>query len=388
MRKRILSKHLNELATKYPVLTITGPRQSGKTTLCRATFPNYDYVTFEEIDRREQASLDPRGFLEQFKKGVILDEIQRAPSLVSYIQGVVDRDNIPGRFVLTGSQQFEVTNHINQSLAGRTAVLRLLPFSIEEAYGVDVPDVFEVIHRGFYPRIYDANLEPTQALSSYVSTYVERDIRTLAAIRDLSTFERFLKLCAANVGQLLNYSRLASDCGIDQKTVKYWLSLLEASYIIFQINPHFQNLRKRLTKMSKLYFYDVGLAAFFLGIRTAEHVSVHHMRGALFENLVIADILKQRLHNAQTNNLFFFRDHVGKEVDLLLDEQPWVIPIEIKLGNTFNKEFLVGLDSYKKLNPEGVKKSYLLYGGNQGFDVGDTCVKSWKDFGTGFSFKD
>lgn len=381
MIKRIIADKFLELSKKYPVCTITGPRQSGKTTLCRSLFPKLAYVNLENHDVRRFAVLDPRGFLAKYNDGVILDEIQRAPELPSYIQSMVDENDTPGRFVLTGSEQFEVTNTINQSLAGRTTVLRLLPFSMQELYAETKPPLInKLLYKGFYPRVHDKDLNPTEAMSSYVATYIERDIRSIANLKDLVAFEQFLGICAANVGQLINYSRFANDCGVDQKTVQYWLSLLEASYIIFRLPPHFRNFRKRITKSNKLYFYDTGLACYFLRIFDASHLEEHPLKGALFENFVVADLLKQRYNAARSNNLFFFRDHVGNEVDVILDYGSKVIPVEIKLAKTLTPGFFKGLSYYQKLDESRSRTPTLIYGGDEDTKMYNAQVFSYRSF--------
>lgn len=384
--KRLLSSSLVRLAKQYPVITLTGPRQSGKTTLCRNEFATYNYVSLEDLSMRNFAIDDPRGFLSPFKHGVILDEIQRAPELLSYIQVIVDEKQLSGQFILTGSQQFEVTQSINQSLAGRTAILRLLPFSYNEIYSFhDHPDLNHLLYQGFYPRIYDKQLNPTEALSFYLSTYVERDLRNLMNIKNLSVFEKFLKLCATQIGRLTNYSRLANDCGITQNTVKDWLSILEASYIIFQLPPHFENFRKRLTKSSKLYFYDVGLAAYLLGINNPDHVQNHPLRGELFENFVVTEFLKNRYNHVENNNLYFFRDHVGNEVDLILDYGSELVSIEIKSGSTISTEYFKGLQYYQQLSGAKNKKCIVVYAGEQSIQYKNVNIYSCFDLQTLFN---
>lgn len=362
MKYRVLEPHLIRLANQYPVVTITGPRQSGKTTLCRKVFPKHAYINLEDLETRYQAQQDPKGFLKQYSDGVILDEIQRVPSLTSYIQVLVDEETHPGKFILTGSQQFEISNTVNQSLAGRTALLKLLPFSYQELYGSTKVPIDVMLYAGFYPRIHDRHLNPSEALSFYLATYVERDIRALANIKDLAAFERFLKLCAANIGQLINFSNLGNDCGVDQKTVQHWLTLLEASYIVFQLQPHYQNFRKRLTKSSKLYFYDTGLAAYLLGVSSAKQLQHHPARGNLFENFVILEFLKNRFNTIKDKNLYFFRDQTGNEIDLILDYGNHYIPIEIKSSQTINQSFFKGLTFYEEL--AGAQEKYLIYGGD------------------------
>ncbi|PCI38982.1 MAG: AAA family ATPase [Thiotrichales bacterium] len=366
MRERQITPHFKRLATQYPVITLTGPRQSGKTTLCKHVFPQYDYVNLEDPSVRLYANEDPKAFLGQFKNGVILDEIQRAPDLTSYIQVIVDEKQTPGQFILTGSQQFEVTHTINQSLAGRTALLKLLPLSYEEAYdNQGVTSLDDVLYKGFYPRIFDKNLPPTEALSFYLNTYIERDLRDMAQIRDLLTFQRFLKLCATQVGQLLNCAHLANDCGVSQNTIKFWLSLLEASYIIYFIQPHYHRFRKRLTKSPKLYFYDVGLASYLLGITNSSHIASHPSRGHLFENFIVTEFIKNCFNNVQEKNTYFFRDHVGNEVDLILDYGTELVSVEIKSSQTINSSAFQGLGFYKKLAKTQNTKQLLIYAGNE-----------------------
>ncbi len=364
---RTIENFLIDLAGKYPVVTITGPRQSGKTTLCRKVFAHKPYANLESPDTRQFAIDDPKGFLAQFPDGAIFDEIQRAPDLVSYLQPMVDEDQREGRFILTGSQQFEVSNTINQSLAGRSALVKLLPFTTEEIQStLSLPDVDSLLYYGFYPRIWDKQLNPTQALGDYFETYIERDLRQLITIKDLNLFQRFIKLCAGRTGQLLNVNSLANDAGISHTTARNWLSLLEASYIIFLLQPYHRNISKRLVKSPKLYFYDVGLAAFLLGIENEKQISRDPLRGSLFENMVIAEALKYRFNSGKKSNLYFYRDSKGNEVDLLLVNGPDFFPIEIKAGMTITRDYFKGLNHLTKLFPERIPAgSGLVYGGNQ-----------------------
>lgn len=364
---RTIEKKLQSLADTYPVITITGPRQSGKTTLCRKAFPHKQYANLESPDIRQFALDDPKGFLSQYPDGAILDEIQRAPDLISYLQPIVDEDDRDGLFILTGSQQFEVTNTINQSLAGRTALIKLLPFSVQEIQSFfTLPDTDGMLYKGFYPRIWDKNLNPTQALGDYFETYIERDLRQLITIKDLHLFQRFIKLCAGRVGQLLNVNSLANDTGISHTTAGNWLSLLEASYIIFLLQPYHRNISKRLVKSPKIYFYDIGLASFLLGIENKNQISRDPLRGNLFENLVIAEILKYRFNEGKRSNLYFYRDSKGNEVDLLIVIGPDIFPIEIKAGMTITKNFFKGLKHFSKLFPENTPwGSGLVYGGSE-----------------------
>lgn len=366
MIPRTLKPVLLELAKHYPVLTVTGPRQSGKTTLCRSTFPERPYANLESLDIREFANSDPRGFLSQYPDGAVLDEIQRVPQLLSYLQPIVDESNKPGLFILTGSQQFEVMTTINQSLAGRTAILKLLPLSIEELSDVGTEETIDkMLLTGFYPRIYDTGLTPTQALGDYVDTYVERDIRQLITIKDLALFEKFVRLCAGRVGQLLNLQSLGNDVGISHTTARSWLTLLEASFIVFLLKPWHTNLSKRQIKSPKLYFYDVGLASYLLGAENELHINRHPLKGNLFENMVIIEALKYRYNRGKRNNLYFWRDAKGNEVDLLIESGPDIIPVEIKAGATISGDYFKGLHTFASRLPTPPRKSALIYGGSE-----------------------
>jgi hypothetical protein len=365
---RTIESVLLEASRNYPVVTMTGPRQSGKTTLCRKLFSSKPYANLESPDVRQFAVDDPRGFLAQFPDGAVLDEIQRAPDIISYIQPMVDEDQREGRFILTGSQQFEVSNTVNQSLAGRSAVVKLLPFMIEEIQSAfTLPNVDGLLYKGFYPRLWDKGLNPTRALGDYFETYIERDLRQLVNIQDLHLFQRFIQLCAGRLGQLMNLNSLANETGISHTTARNWLSLLEASYIVFLLQPYHRNISKRLIKSPKLYFFDVGLAAFLLGIENEMQMSRDPLRGNLFENLVVAEALKYRYNQGKRSNLFFYRDSKGNEVDLLLVNGPDVLPIEIKAGMTITRDYFKGLNHFSKIVPkEHVPKgSGLVYGGDE-----------------------
>ena len=364
MIDRTIEPVLKELAGKYPVVTITGPRQSGKTTLCRKVFPDMAYANLERPDTRDFAAGDPKGFLGSYPDGVILDEIQRAPHLLSYIQVIVDEQGIPGRFILTGSQQFEILNTVSQSLAGRTALLKLLPLSIAELGRRHLPASLDnLILTGFYPRIYDRQLDPTQTMGDYFETYVERDMRQIAAIKDLALFEKFVRLCAGRIGQILNLQSLGNDAGVSHTTARAWVSLLEASYILFILPPWYRNISKRLTKSPKLYFYDVGLASYLLGLENERHVSRDPLRGNLFENLVVMEALKHRYNRGRKSNLHFYRDAKGNEVDLILEIGPDLFPIEIKAGETITADYFKGLKHFTKVIPDLPWGSGLIYGG-------------------------
>ncbi len=365
MITRTLTPILKSLAGQYPIVTLTGPRQSGKTTLCRNVFPNKPYINLESPDLRQFAVSDPRGFLAAYADGAILDEIQRTPLLLSYLQPLVDERPAPGQFILTGSQQFEVMTNISQSLAGRTALLKLLPFSIEELGNAGISsDIDALLLNGFYPRIYAAGLNPTQALGDYLQTYVERDIRQLINIKDLALFEKFVKLCAGRTGQLLNLQSLGNDVGVSHTTARSWLTLLEASYVVFLLQPWHTNISKRQAKTPKLYFYDVGLAAYLLGAESKLHINRHPLRGNLFENMIVIEALKYRYHRGKRSNLYFWRDSKGNEVDLLVESGPDVMPVEIKSGATISEDFFKGLQTFAGRLPH-LSISSLVYGGTE-----------------------
>ena len=355
---------MRERATQYPVVTLTGPRQSGKTTLCRAAFPEKPYINLESPDVREFVRTDPRGFLASYPDGAILDEIQRTPELPSYLQPVIDDSGAPGQFILTGSQQFEVMTNIGQSLAGRTALLKLLPLSIEELSDAEINmEIDELLLTGFYPRIYDAGLKPSQVLGDYIETYVERDIRQLISIKDLSLFQKFVRLCAGRVGQLLNLQSLGNDVGVSHTTARSWLTLLQAGYMVFLLQPWHVNIAKRQIKSPKLYFYDVGLASWLLGAEDERHVKYHPLRGNLFENLVIMEALKYRYHRGERSNLYFWRDGKGNEVDLLVEHGSDITPVEIKSGATISDDYFKGLHTFTGKLSRQPKTSALVYAG-------------------------
>ena len=363
---RLSESLLRNLAEKYPVVTITGPRQSGKTTMCRMVFPHMAYISLEEPDTREFALNDPRGFLARFPDGAILDEIQRAPDLVSYIQPEVDASDFAGKYILTGSQNLSVSNTVNQSLAGRTALLTLLPFSFTEisTHWAD-SKIDNRIYSGGYPRIFHRDLNPTQAMSDYVATYIERDVRQLSLVQDLTVFQKFMGLCGGRTGQIINYTRLSNDTGVAQPTVKEWLSLLEASYICFRLPPFFSSISKRLVKSPKLYFYDVGLAAYLMGINSPDQISTHPLRGMLFENMIVTEVMKYFFNKGQNRpGLMFYRDSNGNEVDLVIQQAADVIPLEIKSAATVNRDFFKGLKRFKS-SIDRANDGILIYGGSE-----------------------
>jgi len=365
---RELSQELLILIKEYPVVTILGPRQSGKTTLAIETLKKQEYLycNLESPENRHYAQTDPKAFLKQFSGPVILDEIQRVPELLSYIQVIVDLEKKNGRFVLTGSHQLLLREAITQSLAGRTSVLELLPFSISElqSAGIEFSSFEEYIFRGFLPRVYDQQQRPVQAYSNYFQTYVERDVRQLINLKDVALFEKFMKLLAGRVGQLFDYNSLANDVGVDAKTVKNWLSILEVSYVVFKLNPYFNNFGKRVLKSPKYYFIDVGLLCYLLGIESTTQITRDPLVGHIFENLVVIDVLKNRLNQGKTSNLYFYRDEKKNEIDLLLLQGRDFLSIEIKVASTYSKGLIENLIKFKKLNDK-VKKSFLVYTGEE-----------------------
>ena len=365
MIPRDAAKSLLRFSNHYPVMTVTGPRQSGKTTLVRATFPEKPYVSLEDPDELEAAKADPRGFLARYPDGAILDEAQKCPDIFSYLQSHVDLDGRPGRFILTGSQQFGLLSKISQSLAGRTGIIQLLPFSMAELEAANIltSDLNGLLSKGMYPPVYDRDIPPANWYAAYMMTYIERDLRQLINVRDLSTFQRFVRMCAARTGQLLNLSSLANDCGITHNTARAWFSVLEASYLVFALPPYYQNFNKRLVKTPKIYFFDTGLAAWLLGIQNPEQLSIHPMRGALFEALIVAELIKDRYNQGIAGNLYFWRDNTGNEIDVIIEAGGKMMPLEIKSGQTVTPDFFTGLQKWLKLS--GSEKGWLVYGGRQ-----------------------
>lgn len=378
---RTAQKTLEELARQFPALVITGPRQSGKTEMTKKAFPDKPYVSLEDIDTRNFAKEDPRGFLNQYKEGAIFDEVQRVPDLFSYLQGFIDENKKAGRYILTGSQQFGLMSGVTQSLAGRVAKISLLPFSYAELQreGRAPRSVEQLLFKGLYPPIYDHDYNPEIWLNNYIDTYIERDVRRLINVRDLSNFQRFLAMCAARTGQIANLSSLANDCGITHSTAKAWISVLEASYIVHLLAPHHQNFNKRLIKSPKLYFYDAGLASRLLGIENAEQLKTHAMRGALFETWVVSELLKYRFNQGKRSNLYFWRDKTGNEIDVLIDQGDKLFPIEIKSGATVTKDYFKNITWFLDIAGNNANHSALIYGGAKGQGREQTDVIGWKD---------
>ncbi len=380
---RTLKEKLRQLLQFYPVVSVTGPRQSGKTTLIRNTLSHLPYVSLENPDNRALAVDDPRLFLSNYPQGAVLDEIQRAPLLFSYIQGIVDEDE-QVKFVLSGSQNFLLSEQISQSLAGRVGILQLLPFSMLELKNADLlSDRYEeVAVRGFYPRMFDKGIPAEDFYPNYMRTYVERDVRQLTQVGNLATFSTFVKLCAGRVGQLLNMSELSNDAGIAVNTVKSWLNILEASYLVFRLYPHHKNFNKRLIKMPKLYFYDTGLLSYLLTINTPQDLFAHFARGAIFENLIITELIKSAYHQGKTPQVYFWRDHRGTEIDLLIEKGQQLIPIEIKSGVTKTMDYFKNLSYWNKLSGNAPDTSYVVYGGTETLNTKQGRLVGWQSFVT------
>lgn len=378
--KRQAEKTLREKAKQYPILAITGPRQAGKSTLAKMLFSDKPYCSLEDLDNRRFAIEDPRSFLSQFPTGAILDEVQNTPELFSYLQTLVDSQKKLGLFILTGSQQFGLVEKISQSLAGRVGYLQLLPFTLNElrAGHYELATIEDLLFSGSYPPIYDRNIPPQSWYSDYVMTYVERDVRQLVNVQDLRTFHRFLQMCAVRTGQLLNLSSLANDCGITHNTAKAWISVLEASYILFLLPPHHRNYNKRLIKSPKLYFYDTGLACLLAGIQKPEQLITHPMRGALFETWIVSELMKKRFNQGLLSNLYFWCDSQKHEVDIIIENGDQLIPIEIKSGKTITEDYFTGLKYWQDLSKQ-TQNAFLIYAGEQNQKRLGFQIISWKN---------
>ncbi|MDZ7832310.1 MAG: ATP-binding protein [Desulfobacterales bacterium] len=367
----------------FPIVTITGPRQAGKTTLARAVFPHKPYFSLEDPDIRQLVVEDPRAFLSRMPDGAVLDEVQRVPEMLSYLQTHVDKDGRTGLFLITGSQQFGLMAGITQSLAGRTAFIELLPFSVGEleAAGIRPAELDHMLFTGGYPPLYDRPLSPRFWLPAYVTAYVERDVRQLLNVQDLDAFQRFLRLCAGRSGQILNLSSLAADCGITHNTAKSWISVLEASYILFQLRPHHANFRKRLVKSPKLYFYDTGLLCWLLGIQEAQQLATHPLRGSIFETFIVSELMKIRFNRMENVGFYFWRDSNGNEIDVIADYGGKLMPIEIKAGQTLNRDFFSGLEKWMALAGNQSIAPALIYGGSEKMEHKGVKVFNWEAVG-------
>jgi hypothetical protein len=360
MIQREAEAEIRTLAMQFKAVAIVGPRQSGKTTLVRHIFGDKPYVNLENPDLRRYATDDPRGFLSDYPRGAVLDEVQRVPELFSYLQQILDESEDHGLFILTGSNNFLLQERISQSLSGRVGYLNLLPLALSEIKDTR-STVNELMYKGGYPVLHSEVAEPAKWYPNYIRTYVERDVRLIKNISDLDTFERFLRLCAGRIGQLLNMSSLAVETGVDVKTIGAWLSVLETSFVLFRLQPYHQNYNKRIVKMPKLYFYDTGLAISLLGIENSAQLALNPFRGSLFENMIIVELLKKRYNAGKSHQLFFWRDNVGNEVDLLINKGNSLLPVEIKSGQTVTDDYFKGLLFWNKITATG--GGYIIYGG-------------------------
>lgn len=379
MIDRIIQTRILSVSEKFPAIVITGPRQSGKTTLIKNVFPTYRYFSFEDPDIRLFAESDPRGFLNNAGDNFIIDEVQRIPEIFSYLQAITDNNNKVS-IILSGSQSFLLNEKISQTLAGRVAIFKLLPFSIQELIngGIMTSNVNEQMFKGFYPRLFNNNIAPMDFYPNYVETYIERDVRQLRNIGDLNNFIRFTKLCANRTGQILNISSLSNDAGISVNTAKSWLSVLEASYIIYFLHSFYKNYNKRLIKMPKMYFYDTGLVCSLLNIENSSQLENFYLKGNIFENLVVTEFVKSRLNRGLKPNLFFWRDSKGVEVDLIIEKADAEIPVEIKMTQTLSASNFKGLNYYKKIS-KNTKPGYLVYGGDENITQTDNNYIGWKN---------
>lgn len=387
MLRRQLEKILPEVSKSFPVIAIVGPRQSGKTTLCRHFFADKPYISFENPDHKERFDADPRGFLANYEAGAVFDEAQKCPDLFSYLQEVVDTSSQMGRFVLTGSQQFRLNSEISQSLAGRVASFRLLPFSFAELQdngacdgGRNAVVLDKCLIKGFYPPIHDRQPDVALWYSNYIQTYIERDVRSLLNVSDLGTFQRFIRLCAARAGQLVNFSEIGEQAGVSHNTIKSWISILEASCIVFLLKPYHTNFSKRLVKTPKLYFYDSGLLCWLLSIRDATELNLHPMRGNIFESFVISELTKNKFNRGEENNLYFWRDRNGNEIDLLIDHGIHQTPLEIKSGMTFRPEICQTIKKWESISGSP-RQPVVIYGGNESFIHQNCSIQTWREIG-------
>lgn len=380
MIARDVEEAFRGLLRGFPVVTLTGPRQSGKTTLARVIFAGRPYISLEDPDVRRMALEDPRAFLAGLPDGAVLDEVQRTPELLSYLQARVDADGRMGLFLLTGSQQFGLMSGITQSLAGRSAFIELLPFSLNELgrAGISPPSLDEMLLAGGYPPLYDRSLLPKAWFPAYVTAYVERDVRQILKVQDLEVFQRFVRLCAGRSGQILNLASLATDCGITHNTAKAWISVLEASYVLFLLRPHHENFSKRLIKSPKLYFYDTGLLCWLLGIQNAGQLASHPLRGSIFETFVVSELVKSRLNRGERAAFSFWRDSNGNEIDVVADVGTGMMPIEIKAGQTINWDFFAGLERWTALAGERAVSPALIYGGEENHERRGTRIIGWR----------
>ena len=380
MINRDISKKIIALSKKFKAVAIVGPRQSGKTTVAKMLFKDKPYVSLENLDLRNYATEDTRGFLSQFPNGAILDEVQRVPEIFSYLQEILDSSKKNGQFILTGSQNFLLQQDISQTLAGRIAYVTLLPLSVNELSEKNIlkKDINEILWRGSYPAIYSAKPDPSDWYANYIRTYVERDVRQIRNIENLAAFSKFMRICATNIGQLLNLTSIGNDLGVDQKTIKAWLSVLESSYIIYLLQPYFTNQRKRLVKTPKLYFYDTGLASFLLGLNNKKDIANYYARGSLFENFVISEFLKENFNKGQYHRFYFWRDKTGNEIDLIMEKGLEKTLVEIKISQTYNPSMLKGISYYNRLGTDTINAA-LIYSGDLTYKLQNhITLSNWK----------
>ena len=380
--QRAVAQTLAHLATKFPVIALLGPRQSGKTTVAQETFPRHTYFSLEDPDIRIRLQEDMRSFLEaDYGEGVIIDEFQNEPQIVSYIQGIVDKNYRPGYFILTGSHNFLMNQAITQSLAGRVGIMTLLPLSVQELkeHSAAPLSLNEMLFTGSYPALYSRNFLPAEFYGNYLNTYVEKDVRQLINLVKLTDFQKFIRLCAGRIGQLLEVSSLADDCAISVPTVKAWLSILEASYIIFLLQPHFVNFGKRLVKSPKIYFYDTGLACYLLRVISVDQLSEHYLRGGLFESFILSDMKKHFYNKGEEPPLYFWRDNHQNEIDCIIDYGTKLVPVEIKSSKTFNERFFEKLGYYSEIARSDSRESSVVYGGDDEFALSKGRVVSWRN---------
>ncbi len=385
MIKRDLSSTLKKAAEQLPAVAILGPRQSGKTTIAKTTFPDHSYINLEDPQAREFAELDPKGLLEEHPStsGIIIDEIQHAPQLLSYMQTIIDRDNKKGFFIITGSQNILVNQAVTQTLAGRIAMLTLFPLSINELLNAKMIDstIETAVFKGSYPRLYNDKLSPTMLYTNYVRSYIERDVRQLKNILNLKLFQKFMGLCAGRIGQILNLNSLCNDCGIDTKTARSWISLLEATYVIFLLQPYYKNFGKRLIKSPKLYFVDSGIACALLNIKTAEELKTHYLKGGLIESFIIADLFKQFANMDSAPTLSFWRDSTGNEIDCLVEHKTLISSIEIKSSQTINTSYFKQFGYIESIKGFPNAQNFVIYSGEDRQRWPAATVVGWKEAG-------
>jgi len=380
--KRELSDSITQRIKGFPVITITGPRQSGKTTFAKMNFPDYQYVSLESFDNRDHAANDPRDFIKQYSNKTIIDEFQRVPELTSYLQEHIDEINKPGMYILTGSNQFEYLRSVTQSLAGRTVILKLLPFNYSELYPLnnENQNIYDIIVKGWYPRIFDQNLDYNEFYRSYFETYIQRDIRDVLQVKNLNDFRKFTQLCAGRTGQIINFSNLANEIGVSYHTIKGWLSILQASFIVELLQPYYQNYKKRIIKSSKMYFIDTGLACNLIGINSYDQLRVHPLRGELFETYVFSELLKSKYNKGTNNNFFYFRDSNNNEIDFLVESGYGLIPIEVKLNSTPRKIHLKNIEYFNDL-AKNVYRNYLIYNGSDNLNRFNCNIVGFNNIG-------